>query len=296
VVVVTALIAVPRVLEDGHEDAFEGCTLCAEFAHREGVCDCGAGEFLAQVAGGGGRVDGPAGPAIGGHGLEGADALRLSERTLERVGGCSLGFERVGAADIAAACFDADAAGQVRGRTVGADFAAGEDDDAVADALDLGEDVAADEDRAVLREFFDEAAGLVDLRGVQAVGGLVQEQDGRVVEERGGEADALLVAFAERADAAGTHLGEPAAFDGALDGGVAGRAGDAEEACAELEILGHGHFGVERIGLGQVAQACQGFLSRVDGVEAVDRDMPDIGGQEAGDHPDGGRLARAVVA
>ena len=75
-----------------------------------------------------------------------------------------------------------------------ADQPAGADDDHPVDGLlDLGQQVAGDEDGAALLvgEVAEEAAQPLDALGVQAVGRLVEHQDGGVAEQRGGQRQPL---------------------------------------------------------------------------------------------------------
>ena len=76
-----------------------------------------------------------------------------------------------------------------------------DDRDARAELLELGKDVAADEDRLAERaELAEELAQLHAGPRVEARGRLVEQQDLRVVDERVGEAQALLHAAGEALD------------------------------------------------------------------------------------------------
>lgn len=131
------------------------------------------------------------------------------------------------------------------GGAVGDEATAGDDEDAGAGAFDLGDDVGAEEDGAVLGEFGDEGAGGAHLGGVEPIGGFVEDEDRGVVDEGGGEADPLAVALAEGADAFVGVVGEAAPVDGAFDGGAAGLSGEAEQAGPIIEVLGGFEFVVE---------------------------------------------------
>ena len=76
---------------------------------------------------------------------------------------------------------------------LGEDLAAIHDRDARAQLLELGQDVARDQDRLAERpQLAQELAQLHPGPRVEARGGLVEQQDGRVVDEGVGEAQALL--------------------------------------------------------------------------------------------------------
>jgi len=84
-----------------------------------------------------------------------------------------------------------------------------DDRDARAQLLELGEDVAADEDRLAQRAQLAEQLTQLDAGArVEAGGRFVEEQHGRVVDERVGEAEPLLHASAEGLDGGLTLVGE----------------------------------------------------------------------------------------
>ena len=75
-------------------------------------------------------------------------------------------------------------------------FASGHDADAVADFLDLLEEVRGEEDGfAAFLEVEDEVADLVRAGGVHTGGGFVKDEEAGVLDERLGEADALQHSF-----------------------------------------------------------------------------------------------------
>ena len=85
---------------------------------------------------------------------------------------------------------------------VGDQSAAGQDDDVVDGLGDLGQQMAGDEHGASRRGVgAQEVAQPVDAFGVEAVGGLVQDEDVGVAEEGGGEPEPLPHAQREAADA-----------------------------------------------------------------------------------------------
>src|SRR4051794_5312338 len=179
---------------------------------------------------------------------------------------------------------------------VGHDPAAGDHDGAGADRVDLLEDVGRDDDRLVLGHVADEAADLVLLVRVEAVGGLVQHQDRRVVEDRLGEPDAALEALREGLDRPMQDLLELRALDGLADPPrplepvQAAHGGDEAE-----EAVGR-HVAVERRALRQVADLTLGLDRPLDDVVTHDRRGAAGRRDEAGQHPHRGRLPGPVRA
>src|SRR6187402_2450993 len=86
------------------------------------------------------------------------------------------------------------------GRVVGDEFALRDDDGARAHRVHFFEDVCGDDDGLLLRDFTDERADLVLLQRVEAVGGLVEDQDLRVMDDGLRQPDAALETLRERFD------------------------------------------------------------------------------------------------
>ena len=74
-----------------------------------------------------------------------------------------------------------------------------DDDHAVAHGLDLLHDVGGEDDGAGFAELRDQIPDFLELERVEAGGGLVEDEQLRVVQDGLGEADALLVALGEAA-------------------------------------------------------------------------------------------------
>ena len=74
-------------------------------------------------------------------------------------------------------------------------------EDARRAGLDLAQDVRREDDRVLAAELADERAHLADLVGVEARGGLVEDDDRRPRDDGVREADALAVALGQVADA-----------------------------------------------------------------------------------------------
>ena len=186
---------------------------------------------------------------------------------------------------------------ELGGWGVGEDFAFGDDDDAVADVLDDFEDVRDVEDRLALggerfEEVFEETRG----DDVEAGERFVEDEQLWVVQEGGGDEDALLHAFGVEGDG-GVAPGfeaeqgeEPVGFE--VDEGF----GDVAQAADELEVFEAGEMGVDVGLLGDVAEGGAVGLEIVADALAFKEHLAVVGLEEAGDDLDGGGLAGAVGA
>ena len=103
---------------------------------------------------------------------------------------------------------------ELGGCAVGDDFSAIDDDRAGASGFDFFEDVRGKQDGFVFAEAFDELADFVFLVGVEAIGGLIENENFRIMKEGLGEAGAVAVAFGEGVDGLMGDTGEEAGFDG----------------------------------------------------------------------------------
>jgi hypothetical protein len=99
------------------------------------------------------------------------------------------------------------------------------------------------------------AAEHVDADGVQAGERLVEHEQLRVVHERGGELDALLVAQRQRLHAVARPLGEAEPLDPAAGGGRGGARVRAVQAREVDELVAHAHLRVQPALLRHVAEA-----------------------------------------
>jgi hypothetical protein len=102
-------------------------------------------------------------------------------------------------------------------------------------------------------EVADQLAHLDDLGRVEAVGGLVQDQEAGLVEQRLGDRDPLAIAARQLADLEPPDGPEPEALDHALDRGAGGAPAQPLDARHERQELGDPHVVVERHVLGHVA-------------------------------------------
>ena len=116
---------------------------------------------------------------------------------------------------------------QARGRVVGHELAVRDDDGARAHGVDFFEDVRGDDDGLLARDLADERADLVLLQRIEAVGGLVEDQHLRVVDDGLREADAALEALGQRFDGLGDDRLELQPADDVVEPRLAVRAFEA---------------------------------------------------------------------
>ena len=81
-----------------------------------------------------------------------------------------------------------------------------DDEQVVAHLLHLGEDVGAENNGVLLSQLADEGTHLQNLLGVQAHGGLIQNQHLGEAQQRLGQAHTLAIALGQVADEAAQHL------------------------------------------------------------------------------------------
>src|SRR4051812_28832008 len=87
---------------------------------------------------------------------------------------------------------------------------------------------------------------------------------------------------------------QPAALNDVIDPLLSGAAVHLAEPPAEIEVLLHLHFGIERDVFRQVPEALAHLLGLVKDVVAIDRRPAAGGRQVTGEHADGGGFPRAV--
>src|SRR5437899_2316704 len=153
-----------------------------------------------------------------------------------------------------------------------------------------------EDDRALAAEGPDEAPDLDDLSRIEADGGLVEDEDGRVVDKGLREADPLPVSFGEVAEQAIADLSQATGVEDALE-----RDGDVPPSQPlqlrdEAEIARHAHVVVEGRILGKIPDPTPYLGRLLEDVEAVDPHRARGRRQEAGDDPHGRRLSGAVGA
>ena len=177
-------------------------------------------------------------------------------------------------------------------RAVGDQLAAADHQQVVGGVLHLGHQVGGHEDGAAFRgQRLHQVPDPQDAFRVQPVDRLVEHQDGRVAEQRGGDAEALPHAQGEPLRPLPGHLAQPDQFEHLAHpaGGQVVRLGQAEQVVVRAPAAVHG-LGVEQRTdfahrVGEPAE-----LLAVHGDPAVRREV------EPEDEPHRGGLARSVGA
>ena len=171
-----------------------------------------------------------------------------------------------------------------------------DDQDPVADGVDLREDVGREQDGPLAAEAADRLPDPDDLPRIEPHRRLVEDEDGRTVDERSREGRPLAETLREVFHLPVRHLCQEAALDRLADSPGDLRAADAFEAGAVGQVLPDAHLGIEGRGFGEVTEARARAL-RV-GHDVVSRDPGRAGGrrQEPGQDPHRGRLPRPVRA
>ena len=128
---------------------------------------------------------------------------------------------------------------------------------------------------------------------VDARGGLVEQEQRRLVDERAGELEAPLHAAGELAGPAAARLPQLDQLEHLADAPPAAPDEHPEQRRDEVDVLVRGEVGVERELLGHVADLLAGRPAEAARVLAQHLDFAVIGVEGAGDHPDRRRLAGA---
>ncbi|CAM5527602.1 hypothetical protein SSTU70S_03289 [Stutzerimonas stutzeri] len=142
----------------------------------------------------------------------------------------------------------------------------------------------------------DQLAHLMFLVRVETVGGLIEDQHARIVEDRLRQSDAALEALGQCLDGLAEHLLQLHLRDRRLDPLALGRATETAHLGDEFEEAAHAHVAITGRAFGQIADLALG-LQRLR-LDVVAEDAGAAGGrrEEAGQHLHGGGLAGAVRA
>ena len=178
----------------------------------------------------------------------------------------------------------------------GEQLAGAQDHDVVADELDVGQEVAGEEQAHAF--LVGEAAGhgeqFVAALGVHAVGRLVEDEEPGVVDDGGGELQALLHAGGIGFGLAVAGLAEADVvehFVGALHGVAGAHAAQLAGVGDEVDA---GEAGEEAFVLGDEADGLADVEAVLEDVEAEDAALAAVDGDKAEQGADHGGLARAV--
>ena len=146
----------------------------------------------------------------------------------------------------------------------------------------------------LVSEVFNGLTNVDDLARIQPYSRLVEDQHGRIVEQRLRQANPLAIAFREIADEATLHLLHAAQFHHLADFARTLTARDALHFSDEMQVAIDGHFLVQGYVLRQVAHALtHGERLRKD-VIAGDHSATTTGWHETSQDAHGGRFPGAI--
>ncbi len=177
---------------------------------------------------------------------------------------------------------------------VGHHVAAVDDDHPVADGLHLLHDMGAEHHGLRPADVLDQRPHIGELVGVQAAGGLIEDQHLRVMDQGLRQAHPLAVALAQLPDALVLLAPQAHQLHHAL--GPRGPVAQPVHPRHEAQVLMHVQVQVQRVVLGQVAHVAAHVHAVRTGVEAAHGGRARSGRDEAGEHLHHGALARAVGA
>ena len=148
--------------------------------------------------------------------------------------------------------------GELVERARGDELARGEEPDPVAQGLDLAQDVRREQDGevALLHEPPEQREQLLHARRVDRDRRLVEDQDGRLLDQGVGDAEALAHAAGVRLGLAVGGVLEADLVEQLVDPGLGVGTRDAVELGGVAQVLAAGHAAVEADVVGQVADAC----------------------------------------
>ena len=133
--------------------------------------------------------------------------------------------------------------------------------------------------------------------GVEAGGGLVEEEERRVGQDGAGQVEALAHAAGVATDLHRAVVGQVDAFEGPVDGAAPLAVGQTLQVGEEEQVVAGAGARVEaEVSAQDEPHSRAGPLRVCDGVHAVDGDGPGGGAQEGGAHAHGRALAGAVGA
>ena len=166
------------------------------------------------------------------------------------------------------------------------------DRDVVADLLDLGHVVGAEQHgQPAGGQPLDQRPHVADAGGVEAVGGLVEHQQPGLAQQAGRDAEALAHAVGVAADLAVGPVGQVDDLQDLLEQPGPDAAVEEREA---LEVLPAGQVGVEAGALDEAGDAVQHADAGVGPGLVEDPDRAGVGPDQAEEHPQERRLAGAV--
>jgi hypothetical protein len=106
--------------------------------------------------------------------------------------------------------------------------------------------VGAENNGVIAGEALDEVASLVNLLGVEARGGLVENENVRIMDDGLRQADSLAIALGELTEQLVLHVVDVAAARDEIDPLAQRRPGKPLELADKFQILGCAHLGIKR--------------------------------------------------
>ena len=164
---------------------------------------------------------------------------------------------------------------------------------AVGGRLGLVEDMRRDEQRLRRAQALDVVAKLADLVGIESGRRLVHDQDVGIVQQRLGQAHALLEPLRQPADRLLDHQPQRTQLDDGVDAALEGLP-ELARLAEEGEQLERRHVGIQRAVLRQVSQAPGRLDAMLPHVHPADGRAARAGRQIPRQHPHHRGLARAV--
>ena len=181
-------------------------------------------------------------------------------------------------------------------RPVGHEPSAVDDQQPGTRVLDFGEHVCREQHGAFFAELGDQATNFRALIRIEPLGGLVEHEQIGAVQDRLRQADPLAVSLRELSDGPVVDVRDPGPRDGILERALALGAGEPAQVGDEIEIVGDQHVAVERVVLGEVADALFGRAPQLGHGLPVEEHLPAVGLEILRDHAHRRGLARAVGA
>src|SRR5579859_685523 len=184
---------------------------------------------------------------------------------------------------------------KLREGTFDEEFAGLDDADGVAELFDFGHDVRGEDDGfAVVAAFADEGSDGAGGHDVEAVGGLVENHDGRVVDERAGDGGFLHHAGGELVAAAVAEAVHVQTIEDVVDALFEGGFVEAIQAAEVFDKFLGGEPAIEGRGGGEETDVGADFFGMFDDVIAADGGGAVGGLENGGEHAERGGLAGTV--